>query len=197
MSRKIISLFTLLAFIIFSISCYTTSTKDVRTVVGWKGKRMKILGVVKLSGEHIEFHKDRPGRIYKDSIGGAVRKLRKEMEIDRADIKDIIRDEKGKILVITKKDDKIYHLFIDVTSTGGRIIHHLFTGKAREEEDKIILSGEFYESISIPLSEVKYIRVKRANLRRSLLAVVGSVAGVVALGFVILFVAYLLEGGEE
>ncbi len=81
MSRKIISLFTLLAFIIFSISCYTTSTKEVRTVVGWKGKRMKILGVVKFSGGHIEFHKDRPVRIYKDSIVGTVRKLRKEIEI--------------------------------------------------------------------------------------------------------------------
>ena len=182
MWRKIISLFTLLAFIIFSISCYTTSTKDVRTVVGWKGKRMKILGVVKFSGERIEFHKDRPGRIYKDSIGGAVRKLREEIEIDRADIKGIIRNEKGKILVITKKDEKIYHVV---------------TGTAREEEDKIILSGEFYESISIPLSEVKYIQVKWANPFRTFLAVVGSVAGAVALIIVILIVPSYIELLEE
>ncbi len=177
MSRKIISLFTLLAFIVFSLSCYTTSTKEVRTVVGWKGKRMKILGVVKFSGEHIEFHKDRPGCIYKDTIEGAVRKLRKEIEIDRADIKDIIRDEKGKILVITKKDEKIYHVV---------------TGTAREEEDKIILSGEFYESISIPLSEVKYIQVKRAEPFKTFLAVVGSAAGAVGLAFAILLVAGMI-----
>ena len=178
MSRKIISLFTLLAFIVFSLSCYTTSTKEVRTVVGWKGKRMKILGVVKFSGERIEFHKDRPVHIYKDSIGGAVRKLREEIEIDRADIKGIIRNEKGKILEITTKDEKIYHVV---------------TGTAREERDKIILSGEFYESISIPLSEVKYIQVKRLDPNRTFLAVGVSAAVAVALVFVIWFVDYWIK----
>ncbi len=37
MNKKIISIFTLLAFVIFSISCYATSIKKLRTATDWHG----------------------------------------------------------------------------------------------------------------------------------------------------------------
>jgi len=53
MSRKIISLFTLLFFIVFSISCYTTRLREVRTATDLKGEKGNILSLVKTSGEYI------------------------------------------------------------------------------------------------------------------------------------------------
>jgi len=165
MNRKIISLFTLLAFIIFSLSCYTPRVKEVRTAADLEGKNVTILSVATTSGEHIEFLKDRPGRIHKDNIIGTVRIVRKEVEIDRANIKDIIRNKKGKILAITNKDGNTYYII---------------SGTAREEEDKIIFSYE-YESISIPLSEVKSVRVKRYDAFKTISAATGCVAGMLLL----------------
>lgn len=72
MSKKIVTLITLFAFIVFSLSCYTTRKEKVKTVADWEGKEVKILGVMKTSGEYIEFDKKRPGRIYKDSIVGQI-----------------------------------------------------------------------------------------------------------------------------
>jgi len=158
MKGKIISLFTLLAFVIFSLSCYTTSTKEVRTVVDWKGKKVKILAVDKTSGEHIEFSKDGLGRIYYDSIKGTAIILNKDVEIDRANIESLEKDR------ITTKDGKIY-----------RVV----TGTARAGKDKIIFSYESSESISIPLSEVKSVRVKRLDPFQTFLAVVACSAPVV------------------
>ena len=145
MKRKIISLFTLFSFIVFSISCSVTRIKEVKTVADWKGKKGKILSLVKTSGEHIEFSTQRPGRISDDSIVGTVIILNKDIEIDRANIERITVDQEGKILGITTKDKKIYHVI---------------TGTAREEEDKIILSAELFESVTIPLSDVKSVRVE-------------------------------------
>ena len=79
MKRKIISLFTLFAFIVFSISCITTKTKNVRTVADWQGKKVKILAVDKTSGEHIEFSKKSLGRIYGDKIAGTAVLLSKKV----------------------------------------------------------------------------------------------------------------------
>ena len=168
MNRKIISLFTLLAFVIFSLSCYTTRLKEVRTVTDWQGKKAKIFSVNKTSGEYIEFSKDSPGRIYGDKITGTAIILGKEVKIDRANIKRIKRDRNRYISKIISKDGKVYHVI---------------TGTVIKEKDKIIFTGGegLYESVSIPLSEVKSVRVKRFDPFTTLLAG----AGVCALVFVV------------
>jgi hypothetical protein len=154
--------------------------KDVKTITSGKGKEVLILSVNKTSGERIEFLKRRPGRIYKDSIIGAVRKLREEIEIDRANIKDILRDEKGRILGITKIDGKIYHVFKEVTDEHGT--YRVFTGKAKEIEDKLILSKKYFEVVSIPLSEVNLVLVRKpAPFKR-----ISIVLGVLGAAFLVL-----------
>jgi len=72
MGKKLISLLTLLAFIIFSLSCTIHKTKkvSVATLAQWKGKKVEILGVMKISGEYVEFDEDSPGGIQQNSIVG-------------------------------------------------------------------------------------------------------------------------------
>ena len=89
MNRKIISLVTLMAFIIFSLSCYNIKKVRIESVKAKNRSKVKILGVFKSSGEYIEFSKEQPGKIYKESIRGTVVKLSKLKEINKADIQSI------------------------------------------------------------------------------------------------------------
>ncbi len=70
MIMKIISLFTLTAFVVFTFSCYSTKQEKIETVVSKKGQKIEIIAVLKKSGERIEFPKDKPGIIVGDKIVG-------------------------------------------------------------------------------------------------------------------------------
>lgn len=72
MKKKTISLFTLMAFIIFSFSCATSTVKQmkVKTAVEEKGREITILGVMKTSGEYILFSREWPGGISGNTIAG-------------------------------------------------------------------------------------------------------------------------------
>jgi hypothetical protein len=72
MIKKIISLFTLTAFVVFTFSCYYTKQEKIETVVSKKGNDIQILAVQKKSGERIEFPKGKPGNIIGDKIVGEV-----------------------------------------------------------------------------------------------------------------------------
>ena len=180
MSRKIISLFTLLAFIIFSLSCYITRQKEVRTAADWQGKKGKILSLVKTSGEYIKFSKKSLGRVYGDKIAGTAVVLSKKVEITLDNIKEIKKDKKGMISEITHKNGRIYHV---VSGTAKEVsIKYDLTGK---EEERIIFYTapyETYESVTIPLSEVKSMKVEVKNFDFVLsLFAVGAVIGLGAL----------------
>ena len=81
------------------------------------------------SGERIEFSKEQPGRIYKESIIGT--DVRVTGELDKAYMKGIEKDKKGKILRVW---------------------------------------------VSIPLSEVKLVRIKELNTSLTILAVIPIIA---------------------
>jgi hypothetical protein len=146
MNKKIISLFTLLAFVIFSVSCHITKTRRINTSADWQGKKGKILWVIKTSGEYIEFSKDNPGRIIGDKIVGKAIILSKKVVIDRANIVENKRDQNGKILKITTKDGKMYTVV---------------KGTEKEEKDKITFFARYEsnELVFVPRSEVKLVHV--------------------------------------
>jgi len=151
MNRKIVNVFALLA-ISFSISCYTIRTEEIKTEAdrqGIKVKKGKIFSVVKTSGEYIEFSKGNPGRINEDKIEGIAVIMKKKVEIDLANIKKIIKHSNGSIIEVKNEEGKIYQVF----------------GKVREEEGKFIFftTYETFELVSIPLSEVKSLRIKKIN----------------------------------
>ena len=74
--KKFISLFTIVAFIIFSLSC-STSIKQMRieTVDVKENGKIKIMQLVTKSGEIIISSKTLPGRIYKESITGTAERV--------------------------------------------------------------------------------------------------------------------------
>ncbi len=146
MYKKIISIFTLLAFVIFSLSCYITRIKEVKSAADWQGKKGKILWIIKTSGEFIGFSRDDPGRIIGDTIVGKAIILSKVVEIDRADIEKIIRNQNKDIIKITTKDGKMFTVI---------------KGTEKEEKDKITFFTvyESNEQVLIRLSEIKWYHV--------------------------------------
>jgi Ca2+/Na+ antiporter len=166
MNKKLVSLFTMVTFIIFSLSCYIMKKEKIETVA-FKREKIAILGVVKKSGDTIEFAKENPGRIYKDSIIGTAERVTKNVVIERANIKGTRINGKGKILVFTTKDGKIFNVL---------------NGSLREEKDKFVFTGTYvsHESISIPLSDVKTVKFKKFNFFATLIPVT-CVVGLIAL----------------
>ncbi len=74
MIKKIICLFTMTAFVVFTFSCYYAKQETIKTVTSWneKGKEVEIRAVLKKSGERIEFSRGKPGKIIGDKIVGVV-----------------------------------------------------------------------------------------------------------------------------
>lgn len=160
--KKFISIFIVLAFILFSFSCYITRIRELRKIPVMKRSEALILSVDKTTGEHIEFSKDNPGRVHKDMIVGIAIIRSKELVVKRADVKKIRTHSDGSIFEVIDKEGKIYH----VVSIG------------IEEEDKIIFftTYETSESVSIPFSEIKSAQAKIRSKNPSLtfLAYVGA-----------------------
>ncbi len=175
MGKKILTFITLVAVIIYSTSCavHTTKKKRVMTVADWEGEEIEILKVLKTSGEYIEFPNEQPGRIYKDTITGDVKK---EIEIDRENIEEIDRNKEGKISSILTKDGKIYWVSVNDVIL--------------EIETKIIIT--IYESVFIPLSEVELIWVKVKKVDPCLASL-----GVVVLAFGVAVVIVVMGGGID
>ena len=189
MKRKIISLFTLFAFIVFSISCYITRLKEVKTAADLRGKKGKIVSLVKTSGEHIKFSKNSLGRIYGDKIVGTVVVLSKKVEITRDNIKEVKRDKNGTISEITHKNGKTYLVAygaVKVVSTKDDL-----TGKEEERITFYTTPYETFESVTIPLSEVRSVKVKNFDFVVSLC----FVGGIIGLGALAL--AAVLSGINE
>jgi len=142
--------------------------KNLRTTADRQRIKGKILSLVKISGEYIEFSKGNPGKIYEDEIiRGTAIKLSKEVVIDQANIKKIYKLQDGTIFEIINKEGKKYHV----------------VGTVKREEGKFICFIPYVtsESVNIPLSEVKSVKVKNFNLFASLLVVGGIIIGLVIL----------------
>ena len=61
--KKFISIFTLVAFIVFSLSCYSTKNMRLDADAVEENGKTKILQVVLKSGGIIEFSKEQPGKV--------------------------------------------------------------------------------------------------------------------------------------
>lgn len=166
MKMRITSLFTLLAFILFSWSCMTRYVKreEAKTVTESKKDEIKIIGLQIIKGGYIEFSEKDPATISNKSIEGMAI-LEKELEIHRSDI-DHIQGEKGKgPAEIRTKDGKIYKI----------ISYH-------ETEQSIVVT-KMYDWISIPINQVELVWVQKTRPSRAaiFLVTVGSIAALVAI----------------
>ena len=96
MSKKFISIFTMVAFIVFSLSCYSTKNIRLDADTAKENGKIKILNVVTKSGETIEFSKEQPGTVHNGNISGAAIKI--TGDLDKAYIESKEVDKEGKIL---------------------------------------------------------------------------------------------------
>jgi hypothetical protein len=160
MSKNFIAIFTLTIFIVFNLSCtvHTTKKKLGYEVAAKREEDVKILGLVKTSGERIEFPKDRPARIHDGTIWGELGP-EQQVIINHAEIERINRDEKGNILEILTTDGKFYRVISELEMI---------------EQYKFTFAG--YELISIPLSEVEMVWVKKVDPVGTFMASIGGVA---------------------
>jgi hypothetical protein len=167
MFKKTITYFTLIAFILFTVSCviYRTQKKRAEDIVGLKAKKVQILAVLTTSGEHIEFPEHQPGIISGSNVVGltSIAQVAEKLELDKSNIQSTKRT-KDTITEILTTDGKKYMVI---------------AGTAEEEKDKVTFSFLRYypsKSVSIPLSEVELVWVRSEDPGLTFLSIMGGIA---------------------
>lgn len=166
--KKFISMFTMLAFIVFSLSCTITKNMRLDAANVKENERIKILQVVKKSGEIIEFSKKRPGRILNECIIGKAERVTKEIEINITDVEHNKCNEKGEVNEIITIDGKVYKDFV---------------GTVKKEKNTYIFTTllESNIQVSIPISEVRQVGIESQKPHLVLFVIAGVIAGIVFL----------------
>jgi hypothetical protein len=168
MNRKFVSVITLVAFFVFTISCAIYHTEEIAPekaeTYSIAGKKVRIVEVVTISGERIDFPKKNPGTIVGDkivSIGSPVEK-KTWTELDSANIIVTRKDAKGRVIELRTKDGDIYKVDTDSYSEIG---------------DKVMFTAvELLGRVSIPLSEVELVSIRKLDPAGTFLATIGSLA---------------------
>jgi len=120
-----------------------------------KREGAKISVVQKKSGEKIEFNKDPAAKIQRDSVVGG--KFVKDIAIEKSKIE--------------KPENMPRDTPFDLTTTDGILYGVIFRA---ELNDKIIL--QVYAPLSIPLSDIDLVWIRKANVPMTLLVSLGIVA---------------------
>ncbi len=162
MGRKTATLFTMVAFALFSTSCMTRRTLDVRKMPVPPKENLKVLSVVKTSGDELRFPKSEPGRVRGYSVlGTAFNPTPKKVEIE-GPFSLVKRDADGNIVEVV---DGLGH---------GYAVKQVL----KEDVNKIaalVVDGKPFK-ISIPLSEIRLIQVRKLNAPLTILTVTGGLA---------------------
>jgi hypothetical protein len=167
MFKKIMTAFTLLAFFVFSTSCFYVH-KTVRRSTEWiarKGTIAEIVGIQTKSGEYIEFRKGHPAFILGDSVVGETLKA---TEIDKGDIQKLGMGGKKKIEEIVTKDGKKYTVISTV------------------EENEKVVRVMAYSAVSVPLSDIQLVSIRTVDVGMTVLAN-GLIVAAVTVGIALLF----------
>lgn len=180
MKRKFVSVVTLFAFFVFTNSCLVHSVKDMATekaeAYSKAGKKIRIIGVITTSGERIDFPKKDSAKIVGDKIVSTGSPVVKKTwtELEKANIQVTSKDAKGRVIELRTKDKNIYKVEEDSYAQVG---------------DKVTFTSiTLVSRVSIPLSEVELLMVRRVDIGGTFLATIGVLAGLglVALGLVAL-----------
>jgi hypothetical protein len=168
MPPRITALFTVAAFVLFTASCSFWPAREIRTEADYPSQTRRILTVVKTNGEVVEFSKKDPGRVLGDEIRGTARVLVNEKTEIEGPFPQIKRRADGTIAEVTDVKGKIHYV---------RTV-------LREEPDRLVVQERYSAQlpIAIPLSDVRLVTYKKANVVLTLaaIAVLGAL-GVVAL----------------
>jgi hypothetical protein len=176
MSNKAIALATIVLFSLLSTGCMTWGNKEIRTSADVPRPSVRVLRVVKTSGEVIEFSRHAPARIVGNQVVGRTRVEReREVEIE------------GPFRLIERRVDGTPEKVADAK---GRVWSVRKVLKEEPNRMTILAAGLVTDSVAIPLSEVWQIKIRRPNAALSILAVL-VVAGAASFAVMIYNVSRL------
>lgn len=178
MLKKTPACLALAAFLVSSSACMTWGTRRIQTTAPSPKQGAKILSLVKKTGATVMFAANAPGRI----VGNAIVGTAAGGAWERAEI------PKPVPLVRKSVDGSVY----EITASDGRIYP---VGKVLSEDaDRIVILVSLSKPtpVSIPLSEVASLEVRKFSFLKTALAA----AGVFGVGFVT-FAAVMLSDGWE
>jgi len=155
MAKKFAALFLIAVFGLFNVSCVSSRARS-GTNIGSVGPREVIASVVTKSGQIIDFRKNDPGRVVPGA--GIVGRVPQSFDINRADIGQIVRDDKGKVLRLTTKDGTGYTI-----------------ASFSEEGDPCRF--EAYVTITIPFSDVQQVWTRRDDTAKNFFTGAGVLLG--------------------
>jgi hypothetical protein len=156
MAKKPATWLTLFAFFVFSCSC-AIRTKQKLSPGDAYGEQVKILGLMRTSGEYFEFPEKQPGRIEGDRVVGRIIG-QGETTIPLVQVEKISKTNDGQIIEIETTDGKTY--------VGGRII--------REDKDQLVIHPALMD-FSIPLKDIEFVWVKKIDPGLTFLATIGGI----------------------
>lgn len=172
MSRKAIALATIALFLLFSTGCMTWGRKEIRTSADVPRPGVRIISVVKKSGEIVEFSKQAPARIVGSQVVGSINAVRwRDIEIQ------------GPFPLIKRRSDRTVY---EVTDAKGRSwsVRKVWTEETNRMTVRIDVPPS--DAVTIPLSEISQIKIKRTNTALTVLAALGgTAAALVVTGFII------------
>jgi len=170
MTKKATAVFTLGAFVLCSTSCITWPTRDVVTTADYPSSKARILKVVTVSGTEYFSSKSAPGRLQGSGIVGTAIVYGERVEIE-GPFTEVKKRADGTIYEVVDREGRTYPVH-QVVSAG-------------EDKMTVLVAGRNSEWVSIPLSEVRLVRLKRFDAVMTLVAVVGfGFLGIVGLNMV-------------
>jgi hypothetical protein len=167
MGKRVISVSTLVFFVVFLVSCTSTSYQKTKVNVSpdsSEAKSLRVLGIQTTSGDYIEFLRDPAAQIGQYRVQGY---RAEKVTIDKSMVNNVTQKDKALSEIITQ-DGKRYLIY----STSGN-------------------QYTCYEYISVPNSEVELVSVERVSAAKKVSAL-KTTALVIGVGLAAVLTAGLI-----
>lgn len=173
MRRKATVLAVLTVFIIFSGGCMTWGPRSIRATARPPKQGARIIGLIKTSGATVLFSASDPGRIVGNAVVGTARGGAWEQVEIRKPVPLVRKDEAGRVYEIVDRDGRTYPVGSILSEDADRIV--------------IFIVGARVVPVSVPLSEIASVRIKKFDLVRTTLALAGLTAAGYLGAFLIMY----------
>ena len=171
MPKKTVAIFTTVVFGLFSTSCMTWRTKEIRTSADAPRPGKRVLRVVKRSGEVIDFSRTAPARIIGSQVVGTPAGLgERDVEIE------------GPFPLIKRLADGSVS---EITDANGRVWSALRVLKEEPDRMTVRIADMRAGAVAIPISDIQRVKIMRANRPLTLLAFLAGTSAC-------LFVAWMI-----
>jgi hypothetical protein len=164
MPKRTVAIFTTVVFGLFSTSCMTWRTKEIRTSADAPRPGKRVLRVVKRSGEVVDFSRRSPARIIGNEVVGTLAGLEeRDVEIE------------GPFPLIKRLADGTAY---EVTDAKGRIWSVLKVLNEEPGRMTIRITEMGAGTVAIPFSDIQRVKIMRTNRPLTVLAALaGTAAG--------------------